>query len=131
MANSTSKNSDCIKLLEECLAAWNTADAGKVASYYAESLDYRDPNVPQGIAKREDFVRYLRVLFRRWPSQEWKPVEVMPHENPGAFSVAYHYRYANKTREIKGWGMDRIEFEGDKIRLNHVYLNAEPGIAGG
>ncbi|MEK7744821.1 MAG: nuclear transport factor 2 family protein [Elusimicrobiota bacterium] len=122
-----SSAADYTRLLEDCLGAWNRADAGEVASHYSERLDYRDPNVPEGIKTNADFQRYLRVLFRKWPSQEWSPDEVLSHERPGSFSVCYRFRFGNGKREVRGLGMDRIEFEGDKIRLNWVYLNAEGG----
>lgn len=112
-------------LLEACLQAWNRADAEEVASFYAVQLDYRDPNVPEGLKTNAEFARYLRILFRKWPVQEWVPGEVFPHGRPWAFSVCYRFRFGDGKREIKGLGMDRIEFEGSKIRLNWVYLNAE------
>lgn len=116
--------SDYIRLMKECLAAWNSADAEKTASFYAEDLDYRDPSVPEGIHGRADFIAYLKLLFRVWPRQEWKEKELMPHEKPGAFSISYDFSFGNDVAEIRGSGIDRMEFEGDKIKLNHVYLNA-------
>ncbi len=117
--------SDYVEILENCLKAWNRSDAETTASFYSENMDYRDPNVPQGIKTRADFARYLRILFKKWPRQEWTVDTVLPHEKPGAFSVCYRFRFANKKREIGGFGMDRIEFEGNAIRLNWVYLNAK------
>jgi len=116
---------DYTRLLEACLQAWSRADAKEVASYYCDRLDYRDPNGPEGIQTNAEFYRYLRVLFRKWPSQEWIPTEVLAHERPGAFSVCYRFRFGDGKKEVRGVGMDRMEFEGDKIRLNWVYLNAD------
>src|SRR5688572_3416350 len=119
------KTEDYIRLMTECLHAWNKADAIATASFYAENLDYRDPTVPEGIHTRERFIKYLKILFRMWPEQEWLGKKVLPHAEPGSFSVCYNFRFANKKKSIQGFGMDRMEFEGDKIKLNHVYLNAE------
>lgn len=115
----------CTRLLESCLKAWNRADAEGVAAHYAERLDYRDPNVAEGIKTNAKLLRYLKVLFRKWPIQEWTPDEVLAHERPGAFSVCYRFRFGGGKREVRGTGMDRIEFEGGRIRLNWVYLNPE------
>lgn len=116
---------DHFGLLKRCLETWNRADAEAVAECYSEELDYRDPNVPQGIRTRREFVRYLKLLFRKYPRQEWEPTDVMAHEKPGAFSVCYRYRYANAREDVTGAGMDRIEFDGEKIRLNWVFLNPD------
>ncbi len=115
-----------IRLMEECLAAWNRADAEAVASYYCdEGLDYRDPTVPEGIRNRRDFVNYLNLIFKAWPQQQWTPKKTMPHEEEGVFSIEYTFRIANATKSLRGTGMDLMEIEGDRIRLNHVYLNAD------
>ena len=103
------------------------SDAIGTAAFYADRMDYRDPNVPEGIQSRSDFERYLRILFRQWPEQQWVEGEVLPHARPGCFTVSYHFRFANSRRGlvVEGRGIDRIEFEGDLIRMNWVYLNAE------
>jgi len=119
------KTEDYTKIMEDWVAAWNRSDAEATASYYADDLDYRDPNVPGGIANKEKFVTYLRILFRKWPEQEWIGKNIMPHAKTGAFSISYNFKFGNNDKIIKGFGMDRIEFKGDKIQLNHVYLNAE------
>jgi len=113
------------KLIFDCLDAWNTADAEKTASFYSDDLDYRDPNTPDGIHGKESFVRYLRVLFRRWPEQKWTPDLLMPHEQAGAFSASYTFSFGNKKMTVHGRGIDRIEFTGGLISLNWVYLNAD------
>jgi hypothetical protein len=114
-----------ITIMKQCLEAWNRADADLVASFYTDDCDYRDPTVPAGIASRDDFIAYLKLIFKVWPSQSWVPKNVMPHTDEDAFTVDYDFRIANDRVSIKGQGMDRIEFRGDKIRLNHVYLNAD------
>ena len=108
-----------------CLEAWNQSDAELTASFYAEHMDYRDPNTPDGIHSRADFVRYLKILFRKWPRQNWDNYHVMPHEMPACFSVSYRFEFGNDRTTVRGYGIDRIEFVGDKIALNHVYLNAD------
>ncbi len=121
------KTADFVKILEDCVAAWNRGDAEGVAGYYAEEMDYRDPNVPDGIRKNADFARYLRILFRRWPSQAWDEAEVLAHAEAGCFSACYHFSFGNPRTGIwiRGTGMDRLEFEGEKIKRNWVYLNAD------
>jgi hypothetical protein len=118
------KTENYIKLMNDCVSAWNESDAVKTASFYHKNLDYRDPNLPDGIQEREKFIKYLKLLFRKWPIQEWTGKQILNHEIPGHFSVTYHFKFANKDVSIDGFGMDRIEFQEDKIKLNHVYLNA-------
>ena len=114
-----------VEWMKSCLEAWNQSDAELTASFYADTLDYRDPNTPGGIQNKSDFVRYLKILFRKWPRQRWDQYDVMPHEQPGCFSISYRFEFGNDKRTIRGYGIDRMEFSGDRIRLNHVYLNPE------
>ena len=116
---------DYTTLMKNCLDAWNSADPEKVADYYTEDLDYRDPTVPDGIASRAEFIKYLKLIFKVWPIQEWVPRTVYPHAEDGSFSVDYEFKIANEKKTIRGRGIDRIVFRDDKIKLNHVYLNAE------
>ena len=60
-------------ILLNCIIAWNRADPEAVASYYTDVLDYRDPSVPAGITTKEDFIKYLKIMFHYWPRQEWVP----------------------------------------------------------
>jgi hypothetical protein len=112
-------------IMEAWLDAWNRSDPQGVASFYHERCDYRDPTVPNGISSPAKMARYLRILFRHWPIQEWKDTTVYKHAKPSAFSVCCTFRFANDTKEVKGTGMDLIEFEGDKVSKNYVFLNAE------
>lgn len=116
---------DYTKIIKNCMEAWSRADVVLVASYYADNLEYRDPMVSKGILNKEEFIKYLKAVFKMWPSQKWIPTKIMPHAVEGAFSVAYEFEFANDKTAIKGWGIDRTEFKDDKIILNHVYLNAE------
>lgn len=116
---------DYIEILKKCVAAWNRGDAEAVASFYTDDLDYRDPTVPDGITRKEDFINYLKLIFKVWPEQEWIGKTIMPHEKRGAFSVSYNFRFASGDKVIQGSGIDRIEFSGDRISLNHIYLNAD------
>lgn len=111
-------------ILESCVDAWNQGDAEKVASFYTEDLDYRDPNVPSGIHSRKDFTRYLRILFRKWPVQAWEHAELIAHATEGCFSACYQFRFGNGRAFVEGRGMDRLEFAGSFIARNWVYLNA-------
>jgi len=116
---------DYSAIMKNCLEAWNKADAGLVASYYSDNLEYRDPTVPKGIVNKSDFIKYLELIFSVWPHQKWVLKNIFPHEKEGSFSMDYDFRIGNNTTSIQGCGIDRIEFADDKIRLNHVYLNAD------
>lgn len=124
MSSSTASLKKYILVLDDFIKAWNRADARAVADFYTDDLDYRDPSVPKGISNKKELIEYLELMFQVWPKQEWIPGDIFPHETPGAFTGCYEFKIANDHTEITGIGMDRLEFEGDKIRLNHVYLNA-------
>jgi hypothetical protein len=125
MGKTALTNAEYVKLMEQCLDAWNTSDPALVASFYADDLDYRDPTVPEGIFRKDAFIDYLKLIFKVWPEQQWTPLQVMPHAETGDFSIEYEFRIAREGKEIRGRGMDRMEFRDDKISLNHVYLNAD------
>jgi len=116
---------DYSAIMKSCLEAWNKADAELVASYYSDNLEYRDPTVPKGIVNKSDFIKYLELIFSVWPHQKWVLKNIFPHEKEGSFSMDYDFRIGNNATSIQGCGIDRIEFADDKIRLNHVYLNAD------
>jgi hypothetical protein len=125
MENSKISREHYISIMKNCLEAWSQADVELVASFYCDDLDYRDPSVPQGIRTKTEFVKYLKLLFKIWPIQNWVLNNAYPHENDGAFSVDYTFQIANDKAAIRGRGIDRTEFKGDRICLNHVYLNAD------
>lgn len=113
-------------VLQQCLDAWNLADAAKTASFYSPECDYRDPTVPTGLVGRAAFQRYLTVLFHRWPEQSWQEDLFMPHSQPGEYSVSYRFFFGNKKKgtSIEGRGMDYIRIENGLVSRNWVYLNA-------
>jgi hypothetical protein len=112
-------------IMRECLGAWNRANAELTASFYTDDADYRDPSIPGGVSNRADFIAYLKILFKVWPRQQWIPREIHPHLKAGSFSITYDFIFANDRAEIRGHGIDIMEFRGKKIALNHVYLNAD------
>ena len=125
MENKPLAIADYVVIMNNCIQEWNRADAEAVASNYTDDLYYSDPSVPMGINGKEEFIKYLKLIFKLWPQQEWIPGESFEHKNGSSFSGCYRFKFANKDTEIKGYGMDIIEFADDKIRKNYVYLNAE------
>ena len=127
MGNKIIKTEEYIEELNKMLKGWTESNPEKTASFYTDDLNYIDPNVREGIFGKTKFISYLRILFKRWPFQEWISKEIFPHSIPGQFSIRYNFRFANPTlgKEIKGEGMDFIEFKNDKIFKNYVYLNAD------
>jgi len=125
MEKNTKSLIDYTSIMNDWLAAWNKADAELTASFYTDELDYRDPTVPQGIFKKEEFIKYLKLIFKVWPNQKWVARNIMPHASEGSFSADYEFKISNGRTTIQGCGMDRIEFKGNKVCLNHVYLNAD------
>src|SRR4030042_997925 len=111
--------------MNDCIQAWNRAAPEAVASFYTDDLDYRDPSVPAGIASKEEFIKYLKVMFHVWPHQEWVPGEFFPHNKDGSLSGCYRFKIAHQNTEICGHAIDIIEFKGNKISRNYVYLNAD------
>jgi hypothetical protein len=123
MENKQSVREHYISIMRDCLQAWSDADVKRVASFYADDLDYRDPSIPNGIADKNEFIKYLKQIFSIWPSQSWVLDRVYSHENQGAFSVEYQFQIANDKAVIRGCGIDLTIFKGEKIVTNHVYLN--------
>ncbi|NUM40764.1 MAG: nuclear transport factor 2 family protein [Leptospiraceae bacterium] len=119
------ENNYQIQILWACLAAWNKANADDVISFYAEDVDYRDPNLINGIKGRKQLHTYLKILFHKWPVQKWTPNIIHPHLKTGNFSIDYAFYFGNKYKSIQGRGIDLIVLNNDKIQLNHVYLNAD------
>jgi len=125
MENSKLSREHFIDITNAWLAAWSKADAQLVASLYCDDLEYRDPSVPQGIKNKADFIQYLELLFKAWPSQQWKLENLYPHEDRGAFSAEYSFQIANDKTTVRGRGMDLMVLKEDKVCINHVYLNAD------
>ncbi len=125
MENSNLSREHYIAFANDWLAAWSKADAEGVASLYCDELDYHDPSVPQGIKNKTDFIQYLKLLFKAWPSQQWKLENLYPHADQGAFSAEYSFQIANGKTAIRGRGMDLMVLKEGKICINHVYLNAD------
>ena len=125
MENSKLSREHYVAFADAWLKAWSKADAELVASLYCDDIDYRDPSVPLGIKNKADFIQYLEVLFKAWPSQQWKLEHLYPHEENGSFSAEYSFQIANDKTAIRGRGMDLMVLKEDKICVNHVYLNAD------
>ena len=73
MENSKLSRDQYVKIMNDCLKAWSQADVEAVASFYTDDLDYRDPSIPQGIKNKTEFVKYLKLLFKIWPSAKLDP----------------------------------------------------------
>jgi ketosteroid isomerase-like protein len=116
---------DYTTIIKKWLESWSKADLKQIASFYSDNFVYRDAAIPQGIFNKEEFIKYFQAVFKMWPRQKWISTNIMPHAIEGAFSVEYDFEFANDKTSIKGFGIDRVEFKGDKIILNHVYLNAD------
>lgn len=119
----SSKRVEAIK--KSCIDAWNKGDAKAVASYYTDDLEYRDPNVQEGIFDKATFIKYLKTIFKIWPRQDWQVDVIMPHAEKDVFSVSYRFLFGNKEKTIKGVGIDKVQLKDDKLHVNHVYLNAD------
>jgi hypothetical protein len=116
---------DYEKIVERWLSAWCRCDVDGVASFYTDPMEYRDPTMPGGISSMEMMKKYLALLFKKYPVQVWKEPVVMPHKREGFFTVTYSFKFGNDKMTIKGNGVDLMEFHGDKIFRNYVYLNTD------
>ena len=116
---------DYVKIFIDFIHAWNRTDPEAVASYYSDDFEYCDPSSGDRIRNKEQFIEYLKLIFQVWPHQEWTAGELYPHKKDGSFSGCYSFKISNGKTEIKGHGIDIVEFSGNKIRKNHVYLNAD------
>ncbi len=70
MADKKFSKKEYEKLINDCMNAWSKADVELTASFYSDDLEYRDPMVPQGIIGKEEFIKYLKAVFKVWPRQK-------------------------------------------------------------
>jgi len=115
---------DYIDMLDQYADAWNKASVDAVLACLADKFDYRDPNHVKGIMNKQAMRKYLVKFFKQFPKQDWRYTAKSPHKKANVFSICYDFcvTSADETQQITGAGMERIEFKGRKICLDHIYM---------
>ena len=139
-------------LLKMYQAAWNDFDPsiadplkiknpGKIVSHYTDGsgLLYRDMCTSQGLTTKENFTKYLTVLYAKFPKQVWgdgwKNIHLFKGAAPGEW--AYYYDFSmyrsvapSEKAALTGTGMERVRFEANgKLISDEVHLILKSGTA--
>ena len=104
------------------LAKWSEKDVTALLSFYAKDTIYRDPQVPDGLNGEEQLGAYLKQLFDNTPSILYTPHETWKTEN--GFCGRWYGSFTGpdgKKSVIRGF--DLVVLEGDRIKLNEVYVH--------
>lgn len=104
------------------LAKWSEKDVTGLLKFYAADTTYRDPQVPDGLKGEEALGAYLKQLFDTTP-----PIHYAPHETwttANGFCGRW-YATISMPDGSKGLmrGFDLVVLEGDRIKLNEVYVH--------
>lgn len=103
------------------LSAWTAKDVPKLAAFYAEDCDYKDPQTAGGLKGRAALTEYLKGLFGATPAMTYTPEEVWAIE--GGFCGRWYCDIEGAGR-IRGF--DLVILRGREIVLNEVYVHQLP-----
>lgn len=104
------------------LPAWTGNRPEYLASFYAETVFYSDPGIPQGVQGRAALTTYFSKLLAQNPDWVWTQVEGIPMEDG----------FLNKWKAVIPVGAKRLEIIGvcfvqlnnqGLIKRNEVYFD--------
>lgn len=104
------------------LAKWTEKDVAGLLKFYSADTVYRDPQVPDGLMGEEALGAYLKQLFDSTPPIHYEPHETWKTAN--GFCGRW-YATISMPDGTKGLmrGFDLVVLEGDRIKLNEVYVH--------
>lgn len=105
------------------LKAWSDKDIDRLCQFYADDCVYKDPQTVAGLQGNAALRAYLTQLFAATPPMTYEPDEVWPI--PGGFCGRWICTIAPGEGSAEGRmrGFDLVLMDGDKIRLNEVYVH--------
>ena len=113
-----------VEYLAEIVAAFNSRDVEKIASYFAPDATFfasRGTAVDGArIHGREAIKKYLGDRFKVIPDMRWEPVEDYVVDATRAVSV-WIVKGTENGRQIEARGVDLWEFRGDKVLNKDTY----------
>ncbi len=121
---------DLRERMERFLAAWTAQDVERVLAFYADDVEYVDPNTTGAVHGADNLRRYVAKLFAAW-TMTWAVREVRPLANGDGCALLWRatFRLKNDERVVEADGMDLVLLRGDKIVRNEVYFDRAPLLA--
>ena len=107
------------------LAAWTAKDVETLVGFYAPGCTYKDPQTAAGIVGHDALRAYLTGLFAATPPMAYEPETVWSIE--GGFCGRWYCTVSmpdGATTRMRGF--DLVEFDGDRIGWNEVYVHPLP-----
>ena len=115
--------------LSEALAAWNTHDAERVLTYFAEDCAYHASFGPELLGRsyvgRDQVLDGVRRFFERYPDGRFEDTAVFVAGDRGAAEWTFVATDADGS-ERRVRGADVFEFDGDLIRTKNAFRK-QPG----
>jgi len=103
------------------LKAWSDKDVDRLCGFYARDCDYKDPQTVAGLQGQDALRAYLTGLFGATPPMTYVPEETWPI--PGGFCGRWYCTIGEDGAGGRLRGFDLVLLEGEKIRLNEVYVH--------
>lgn len=107
------------------LAAWTAKDVEGLIGFYAPGCTYKDPQTAAGIVGHDALRAYLTGLFAATPPMTYEPETVWSIDN--GFCGRWYCTVSmpdGATTRMRGF--DLVEFDGDRIGWNEVYVHPLP-----
>ena len=110
-----------LKFCERWLPAWTGNRPEVLLGFYAEDAFYLDPARPQGLRGHAEIRPYFEKLLAANPDWVWEVVEVFPTK--GGFTAKWRATIPVGSEEIVEYGLDIVEWDGEKVTRNEVYFD--------
>jgi ketosteroid isomerase-like protein len=105
-------------------AAWNSRDADKVASYFAEDGEYHASFGPElfgaSYVGRDAVRRGVEAFFARFPDGKFEDLQVFVAGDRGTFEWTFVARNAD-GKLVATHGCDLLEFVGDMVKKKNAF----------
>ena len=105
-------------------AAWNSHDAEKVASFFAENAEYHASFGPElfgaSYVGRDAVRRGVKAFFDRFPDGRFEDLQVFVAGDRGTFEWTFVATAAD-GKLVTTHGCDLLEFAGDKVKKKNAF----------
>ncbi len=121
---------DLRERMERFLLAWTAQDVERVLVFYADDVEYVDPNTSGAVRGADNLRRYVAKLFAVW-TMTWAVREVRPLADSDGCALLWRatFRLKNDERVVESDGMDLVLLHDDKIVRNEVHFDRAPLMA--
>jgi ketosteroid isomerase-like protein len=105
-------------------AAWNSHDAEKVASFFAENGEYHASFGPElfgaSYVGRDAVRRGVKAFFDRFPDGRFEDLQVFVAGDRGTFEWTF-VATSTDGKLVATHGCDLLEFAGDKVKKKNAF----------